>query len=159
MFWKRLGFSSILLQVVGKGWASRSYFSGNGSTAIEIALKMAFRKFWVDNEVLLDISHDNTVESSIELKVRLFDLFAQSTVPHVTDVLSNLTIIEMWMLPSLKLPIMSAHPRRDTSEVPCIKRLCSWDCGLALDLAYLLQKLSIRFSYFTEQLPNDIEKS
>lgn len=61
--------AELLLQGVGKGWASRAYFSDNGSTAIEIALKMAFRKFLVDNEVLLDISHDNTVESSIELKV------------------------------------------------------------------------------------------
>jgi dethiobiotin synthetase/adenosylmethionine--8-amino-7-oxononanoate aminotransferase len=31
------------------GWASRVYFSDNGSTAIEIALKMAFRKFCVDH--------------------------------------------------------------------------------------------------------------
>lgn len=32
------------------GWASRVYFSDNGSTAIEIALKMAFRKFCVDHD-------------------------------------------------------------------------------------------------------------
>ncbi|CAI9261209.1 unnamed protein product [Lactuca saligna] len=56
--------AELLLQGVGKGWASRAYFSDNGSTAIEIALKMAFRKFLVDNELLLD-----TDENSIELKV------------------------------------------------------------------------------------------
>lgn len=33
------------------GWASRVYFSDNGSTAIEIALKMAFRKFSFDHGI------------------------------------------------------------------------------------------------------------
>ncbi|CAI0427846.1 unnamed protein product [Linum tenue] len=49
------------------GWASRSYFSDNGSTAIEIALKMAFRKFYNENDVLSGRS--NTVERCFELKV------------------------------------------------------------------------------------------
>ncbi|KAL4564280.1 hypothetical protein LXL04_028340 [Taraxacum kok-saghyz] len=53
--------AELLLQGVGKGWASRVYFSDNGSTAVEIALKMAFRKFLVDN---FDLSQGN-----IELKV------------------------------------------------------------------------------------------
>ncbi|KAG2282467.1 hypothetical protein Bca52824_053687 [Brassica carinata] len=35
--------AELLIDGVGKGWASRVYFSYNGSTAIEIALKMAFR--------------------------------------------------------------------------------------------------------------------
>ncbi|PWA92862.1 Aminotransferase class-III [Artemisia annua] len=61
--------AELLLEGVGKGWASRAYFSDNGSTAIEIALKMAFRKFLVDNELLLNIPQDNTLENSIELKV------------------------------------------------------------------------------------------
>ncbi|KAI3754628.1 hypothetical protein L1987_54415 [Smallanthus sonchifolius] len=61
--------AELLLQGVGKGWASRVYFSDNGSTAIEIALKMAFRKFLADNKVLLDLPQCNTDESSIELKV------------------------------------------------------------------------------------------
>ncbi|XP_071729663.1 bifunctional dethiobiotin synthetase/7,8-diamino-pelargonic acid aminotransferase, mitochondrial [Rutidosis leptorrhynchoides] len=61
--------AELLLQSVGKGWASRVYFSDNGSTAIEIALKMAFRKFLVDNELLLNIPQDNTLDSRIELKV------------------------------------------------------------------------------------------
>lgn len=61
--------AELLLEGVGKGWASRAYFSDNGSTAIEIALKMAFRKFLVDNKLLMDLPRDNTVESSIELKV------------------------------------------------------------------------------------------
>ncbi|KAL0684158.1 hypothetical protein Bca4012_051006 [Brassica carinata] len=34
--------AELLIDGVGKGWASRVYFSYNGSTAIEIALKMAF---------------------------------------------------------------------------------------------------------------------
>ncbi|GKE04394.1 bifunctional dethiobiotin synthetase/7,8-diamino-pelargonic acid aminotransferase, mitochondrial, partial [Tanacetum coccineum] len=63
--------AELLLEGVGKGWASRAYFSDNGSTAIEIALKMAFRKFLVDNELLLNIPQDNTLENSIELKVYL----------------------------------------------------------------------------------------
>lgn len=46
------------------GWASRVYFSDNGSTAIEIALKMAFRKFCVDHAMLLD-----SAEQQIELLV------------------------------------------------------------------------------------------
>ncbi|KAL9250706.1 hypothetical protein AKJ16_DCAP17606 [Drosera capensis] len=35
-------------------WASRSFFSDNGSTAIEIALKMAFRKFSTDHGLIDD---------------------------------------------------------------------------------------------------------
>ncbi|KVI01382.1 bifunctional dethiobiotin synthetase/7,8-diamino-pelargonic acid aminotransferase, mitochondrial [Cynara cardunculus var. scolymus] len=61
--------AELLLEGVGKGWASRAYFSDNGSTAVEIALKMAFRKFLVDNKLLLDLPQDNTIDSSIELKV------------------------------------------------------------------------------------------
>ncbi|KAM0014171.1 putative dethiobiotin synthase, Adenosylmethionine--8-amino-7-oxononanoate transaminase [Helianthus debilis subsp. tardiflorus] len=61
--------AELLLQGVGKGWASRVFFSDNGSTAIEIALKMAFRKFLADNKLLMDLPHYNTAESNIELKV------------------------------------------------------------------------------------------
>lgn len=57
------------------GWASRTYFSDNGSTAVEIALKMAFRKFSVDSGILLDYAKNNTAETSIELKVCLSSLF------------------------------------------------------------------------------------
>ncbi|CAA0837321.1 Bifunctional dethiobiotin synthetase/7-8-diamino-pelargonic acid aminotransferase-mitochondrial [Striga hermonthica] len=48
-----LELAELLLSGVGKGWASRVYFSDNGSTAVEIALKMAFRKFLSDNNLLI----------------------------------------------------------------------------------------------------------
>jgi len=61
------------------GWASRVYFSDNGSTAIEIALKMAFRKFSVEHGLIPDCHDDATNERSTELMVGthgpLFNLF------------------------------------------------------------------------------------
>lgn len=54
------------------GWASRAYFSDNGSTAIEIALKMAFRKFSVDHGLVLNCLEDATNERSTELMVGTF---------------------------------------------------------------------------------------
>jgi dethiobiotin synthetase/adenosylmethionine--8-amino-7-oxononanoate aminotransferase len=38
-----------LLQGPGKGWASRAFFSDNGSTGMEVALKMALRSFTVSS--------------------------------------------------------------------------------------------------------------
>lgn len=38
-----LNLSEKLLETVGKGWASRVFFSDNGSTGMEVALKMALR--------------------------------------------------------------------------------------------------------------------
>ncbi|XP_021808925.1 bifunctional dethiobiotin synthetase/7,8-diamino-pelargonic acid aminotransferase, mitochondrial [Prunus avium] len=61
--------AELLLEGVGKGWASRTYFSDNGSTAIEIALKMAFRKFSYDRGILLDHLKENTAERYPELVV------------------------------------------------------------------------------------------
>lgn len=58
-----------LLEGVGRGWASRIYFSDNGSTAIEIALKMAFRKFSFDHGILLNSSEGNSEEKHTEFKV------------------------------------------------------------------------------------------
>ncbi|KAJ0967941.1 hypothetical protein J5N97_024858 [Dioscorea zingiberensis] len=46
--------AELLLEGVGKGWASRTYYSDNGSTAVEIALKMAFHKFSFDQGIALD---------------------------------------------------------------------------------------------------------
>ncbi|XP_014510153.1 bifunctional dethiobiotin synthetase/7,8-diamino-pelargonic acid aminotransferase, mitochondrial isoform X1 [Vigna radiata var. radiata] len=64
-----LNCAELLLQGVGKGWASRAYFSDNGSTAIEIALKMAFRKFSVDHGLIVDCHEDTTNERPTELMV------------------------------------------------------------------------------------------
>ncbi|KAG4959075.1 hypothetical protein JHK87_035708 [Glycine soja] len=64
-----LNCAELLLQGVGKGWASRTYFSDNGSTAIEIALKMAFRKFSVDHGLIGHCHEDTTNERSTELMV------------------------------------------------------------------------------------------
>ncbi|CAN0885931.1 Bifunctional dethiobiotin synthetase/7,8-diamino-pelargonic acid aminotransferase, mitochondrial [Linum grandiflorum] len=61
--------AQLLLESVGKGWASRVFFSDNGSTAIEIALKMAFRKFCFDNGMLSDVESSNITENSFILKV------------------------------------------------------------------------------------------
>ncbi|ORY77421.1 onanonoxo-7-onima-8-eninoihtemlysoneda [Protomyces lactucae-debilis] len=38
-----LALAEKLLETVGKGWASRVYYSDNGATAIEVALKMALK--------------------------------------------------------------------------------------------------------------------
>lgn len=64
-----LELAELLLEGVGKGWASRVYFSDNGSTAVEIALKMAFRKFLSDHKVLLDLVSSDGNGSCMDLKV------------------------------------------------------------------------------------------
>uniref|UniRef100_A0A6N2MQY0 Uncharacterized protein n=1 Tax=Salix viminalis TaxID=40686 RepID=A0A6N2MQY0_SALVM len=61
--------AELLLEGVGKGWASRTYYSDNGSTAIEIALKMAFRKFSFDNGLLSDFPNNSRTDKSVQLKV------------------------------------------------------------------------------------------
>ncbi|KAJ4827784.1 Bifunctional dethiobiotin synthetase/7,8-diamino-pelargonic acid aminotransferase, mitochondrial [Turnera subulata] len=61
--------AELLLSGVGRGWASRVYFSDNGSTAIEVALKMAFRKFTCANANILQLLNNNKSEGCIELKV------------------------------------------------------------------------------------------
>jgi dethiobiotin synthetase/adenosylmethionine--8-amino-7-oxononanoate aminotransferase len=40
--------TTALLEGPGRGWASRVFYSDNGSTATEVGLKMAFRKYYVD---------------------------------------------------------------------------------------------------------------
>jgi dethiobiotin synthetase/adenosylmethionine--8-amino-7-oxononanoate aminotransferase len=50
-----------LLAGVGSGWAARVFYTDNGSTAIEVALKMAFRRFMADQGLL--------AEEGIELQV------------------------------------------------------------------------------------------
>ncbi|XP_010443450.1 PREDICTED: bifunctional dethiobiotin synthetase/7,8-diamino-pelargonic acid aminotransferase, mitochondrial-like [Camelina sativa] len=57
--------AELLLEGVGKGWASRVYFSDNGSTAIEIALKMAFRKFCVDHDFCEAIEEEKHIEVKV----------------------------------------------------------------------------------------------
>lgn len=57
------------IALIYTGWASRTFFSDNGSTAIEVALKMAFRKSSLDHGIILDSTEANNVEKSIEVKV------------------------------------------------------------------------------------------
>ncbi|CAL5007268.1 unnamed protein product [Urochloa decumbens] len=61
--------AELLLGGVGKGWASRVYYSDNGSTAIEIALKMAFRKFSLDHGILADSKTSIKNKRNVQLKV------------------------------------------------------------------------------------------
>uniref|UniRef100_A0A0D3GXX9 Adenosylmethionine-8-amino-7-oxononanoate aminotransferase n=1 Tax=Oryza barthii TaxID=65489 RepID=A0A0D3GXX9_9ORYZ len=61
--------AELLLGGVGKDWASRVYFSDNGSTAIEIALKMAFRKYACDHGIIVDSEKDIRSEGSVHFKV------------------------------------------------------------------------------------------
>ncbi|KAL2653202.1 hypothetical protein R1flu_021330 [Riccia fluitans] len=62
--------AELLLQHMGKGWGRRVYFSDNGSTAIEIALKMAFRKFVTDHKTVLDtVTSSKHIETQRSLKV------------------------------------------------------------------------------------------
>lgn len=61
--------AELLLGGVGKDWASRVYYSDNGSTAIEIALKMAFRKFALDHGIVMDSDKSITNQRNIQFKV------------------------------------------------------------------------------------------
>lgn len=70
----RLTEASQGLQYFVSGWASRVYFSDNGSTANEIALKMAFRKFLFDHNILVNPVRNNAIERFINLKVS-FQMF------------------------------------------------------------------------------------
>lgn len=64
--------TDLLLKGVGKGWAARAYFSDNGSTAVEIALKMAFRRFLVDHDV--DFSHLKVGNAAREINLKVLAL-------------------------------------------------------------------------------------
>lgn len=62
-----LMYSDGAMVALHSGWASRAYFSDNGSTAIEIALKMAFCKFSFDHGILSDFCKDNMAGRGVEL--------------------------------------------------------------------------------------------
>ncbi|BFI25775.1 bifunctional dethiobiotin synthetase / adenosylmethionine---8-amino-7-oxononanoate aminotransferase [Marchantia polymorpha subsp. ruderalis] len=62
--------AELLLEGVGQGWARRVFFSDTGSAAIEIALKMAFRKFVKDHASFFSADTSwKSVESQPSLKV------------------------------------------------------------------------------------------
>ncbi|KAH7441161.1 hypothetical protein KP509_03G027300 [Ceratopteris richardii] len=46
--------AEFLIESIGKDWASRVYYSDNGSTAVEIAIKMAFRKYLHDHQLVTE---------------------------------------------------------------------------------------------------------
>lgn len=47
---------ALLRGPLAAGWASRVFFSDDGSTAVEVALKMGLRKFMADTGLLADSS-------------------------------------------------------------------------------------------------------
>lgn len=61
------------------GWASRAYFSDNGSTAIEIAIKMAFRKFSLDHGIHMESAYDSAGKK-MDFRVCCFML--STFIPH-----------------------------------------------------------------------------
>lgn len=86
-----LKLSERLLETVGKHWASRVYFSDDGSTAVEVALKMAFRKFVTDHALNYD-DYTSTSVASAAPKKKLVTL-AQANCYH-GDTLGVMNIAE-----------------------------------------------------------------
>ena len=82
-----------LKETVGQGWADRVFFSDNGSTGIEVALKMALRatgrRYGWEGEVGSDVGviglrggyHGDTV--SVPLVNKLISRSAQWTLPRL----------------------------------------------------------------------------
>eukprot|EP00250_Pteridium_aquilinum_P016808 c23301_g1_i1 orf=265-2925(-) len=58
--------AELLIRLIGKGWADRVYYSDNGSTAVEIAIKMAFRKYLHDRNLL---TKSSSYSQALNLKV------------------------------------------------------------------------------------------
>lgn len=85
-----LQLSERLLETVGKQWASRVYFSDDGSTAVEVGLKMAFRKFVTDHG--LDYSAFTAKQINEKKKQKLVVL-AQANCYH-GDTLGVMNIAE-----------------------------------------------------------------
>lgn len=56
-----LALAENALSLIGRDWASRVFFSDDGSTAVEVALKMAFRKYLVD-QGFITAKNDNSGE-------------------------------------------------------------------------------------------------
>lgn len=77
-----LALTETLLQgPLGKGWASRVFFSDDGSTAVEVALKMAFRKYLVDHGLTEAVAGDKPV--SLEVSRPLGCHFKLGAAKHI----------------------------------------------------------------------------
>ncbi|OQR99718.1 adenosylmethionine-8-amino-7-oxononanoate aminotransferase [Thraustotheca clavata] len=56
-----IALSEMLLKSVGKNWAGKVFFSDDGSTAVEIGIKMALRKYAVDHGLGMSFEGINDV--------------------------------------------------------------------------------------------------
>jgi len=69
-----LALAHRLLDGPGKGWATRVFYSDDGSTAVEVAIKMAFRKYMADHG-LMDKSEEELAKLSFSILGKLSRIY------------------------------------------------------------------------------------